>query len=225
MKSGSWSGVQSMMHEKSRLEKDTGKLINSSMTLAESSVDSKSRLSTIDPRVWMKAEGACGQTSVPDPVHPVNCCCLTCSMRLHGESPPTRSVYHRLVTNEAGNAQSFARMSADVVSPRGKYAGIIRKPSADREVGAGQHHPQLPHGYLHIPSSLSNSSPTTSLTKHTQSPGSPERAEPESKLFWQLAETKISPIKHISLSRAVRGGVTQSLLFTAKVEGLSETLG
>jgi hypothetical protein len=32
-------------------------------------------------------------------------------------------------------------------------------------------------------------------------------------------------MKQISFSRAIRGGVAQSLLFTAKVEGLSETLG
>jgi hypothetical protein len=199
MTRGAWKSWQNLMEGKSTLDPHTGKLINTSMKLAKSTVASNSHVSTIKNKEWSRSQATrCWEpTSAPGPTeHPVNCCCLSCSIRLQGEHPETRSLYRRLSTNEAGNTGSFCHSGMDVVSPRGAHAGIIRRPS---QVGAGPLHPQIPSGYRSPP-----------RPKPTRSPASVEAKSPR--------------IKGVTLFNASRGGVADSLRFSASVDGLAETL-
>ena len=201
MSQGSWSGMQRFLGEKSMLDPHTGKLTNSAMALGDSSVISNSHFATLDSQKWLQAQvsRSWDATSAPGPTaHAVNCCCLSCSLCLQGDFPQTRSLYHRLVTHEAGNTYSFAKVGQDVVSPRGKNAGIIRR--RNEHFGAGPRHPQVPNGFKI----------STPRTEYVPSP--------------RAIVSKQSPIKDVSLSQAIRGSLAHSLRFAAKVNGLVETV-
>jgi len=196
MLQGSWGGLQPFMKGKSDLNPDTGKLINSSMALAESTVRSNSRASVVDTDMWLKAQMARSwdATSVPGPTaHPFNCCCLTCSLCLRGEFPKTRSLYQRLCTHEAGNAQNFARTGQDLPTTRHSLGEVQQgKVCRPQQAEAGPRHPQVPHGYQ----------------------SSPRKARVASSWMTEPHLTRIP------LATAIRGGLAHSLRFASTVEGL-----
>ena len=191
----SWPAVQPLLHEKSRLDPSTGKLINASMKLAHTSIGSSSHSSTLNSQLWTQTQSARSwePTSTPGPTpHPVSCCCLSCSLKKQGEQPTTRLLYRRLCTHEAGNALNFAKTGQAV----GTWPDAQQIVAQTSPLSARARHPQVPHGF--------------------RSPPRPAVRSPT------CCNPIKGQLKEMAISEAVRGGVAQSLLFAAKVSGLVE---
>ena len=192
----SWPAVQPLLHEKSRLDPSTGKLINSSMKLAHTSIVSNNHSSTLNSQLWTQTQSARSwePTSTPGPTpHPVSCCCLSCSLNKQGEQPTTRLLYRRLSTHEAGNALNFAKTGQAVRT----WPDAQQKVAQTSPLSVRARHPQVPHGF--------------------RSPPRPAVRSPT------CCNSIKGQLKEIDLSEAVRGGLAQSLLFAAKVSGLVES--
>lgn len=192
----SWPAAQPLMHEKSRLDPSTGRLINASMKLAHTSIGSSCHSSTLNSQLWTQTQSARSwePTSTPGPTpHPVSCCCLSCSLNKQGEQPTTRLLYRRLSTHEAGNALNFVKTGQAVRT----WSDAQQKVAKTSALSARARHPQVPHGFRSPPRPVVRS-PTCCNSIQGQ-------------------------LKEIALSEAVRGGLAQSLLFAAKVSGLVES--
>ena len=200
---GSWDSWQSIMSAKSTLEPHTGKLINSSMKLADSTVPSNSHQSTLSINEHLRQQATRSWASISAPgktPHPINCCCLACSMRLQGEHPATHALYHRLCTHEAGNTQSFARPAKDALRDQDVIADTHRSlEDGGHRATPRNLHPQIPHGF--------RGPMKTSPTMHAAS-----------------VEAKSPRLKQLRLPQAMRGGVVHHLLYAASVEGLAESV-
>ena len=195
----SWESAHSFLRQKSRLDPHTGKLTDASMKLAHTSIASNSHSSTINSQMWIQAQmrRSWDPTSTPGPTrHPMSCCCLSCSLDKQGEHPKTRLLYRRLSTHEAGNALTFAETGKAVATwPHAQESAAKTSP-----LGARPRHPQVPHGFKSPPRPPAARSPGRGNSK----------------------EENQGQLKELALSEAVRGGHCQSLLFAARVDGLTE---